>query len=349
MYHHILIISMNEEISDYKKRILEILRAKLNLSDSANITGGQNLTDAGLPVMADMVIEDENRTFFVDIKSRVTIDTIARLTLLKEVLQMQKEKKLASNPFFVIAGKVIPPREEEIAKKVDITLVQLPYTLRFSTSDYGTSKKKIKITSDKSWKVVTRLLKEKTTSIRQLALMENVSYGWAHATIQSLINQGIVTKEENYVSITDVNKLLNGVAWERPFENLRVDEITIDYDFVIRAAKDISHTLKNQNIKFAFTSYTAAGLYIGYAIGHDAIYLYLEKNEVDIFKKTFRTEENMGIKARIYVPDRDVFIDKKEIESIIVTSPAQTLLDLAGLGYSGLDIAKAMVDNYARI
>ena len=93
MYHLILIITMNEEIPDYKKEILEILRAKLNLSNSANITREQNIVDAGLPIMADLVIEDENRMFFIEIKSRVTIDTIARLTLLKEVLQKQKEKK----------------------------------------------------------------------------------------------------------------------------------------------------------------------------------------------------------------------------------------------------------------
>ena len=206
-----------------------------------------------------------------------------------------------------------------------------------------------KITSDKSWRVISRLLKEKTTSIRQLALMEKVSYGWAHATIQSLINQGIVIKKENYVSISDINKLLNGVAWERPFENLRVGEINLDYDSATRAATDISFILKNQNMKFAFTSYTAGGLYTGYAVRYDTIYLYLEKNEIDLFKETFKTEAKTGIKARIYAPDRDVFSDKMEIESIIVTSPAQTLLDLAGLGYSGLDITKAMVENYARI
>ena len=82
---------------------------------------------------------------------------------------------------------------------------------------------------------------------------------------------------------------------------------------------------------------------------NDAIYLYLDKKEFGFFKEVFETRKNTGIKARIYTPDRDVFSDKREIESIIVTSPAQTLLDLAGLGYSGLDIAKAMMDNYARI
>ncbi len=149
--------------------------------------------------------------------------------------------------------------------------------------------------------------------------------------------------------ISDTNKLLNGVAWERPFENLRAEEINIEYDSAIHAANDISRALKRQESKFAFASYTAAGLYTGYAVRHDAIYLYLDKTEFGLFKDLFETRKTIGIKAGIYTPDRDVFSDKKEIESITVTSPAQTLLDLAGLGYSGLDITKAMVDNYARI
>jgi len=330
------------------EEILELLRAKLNLSDSATITQEQAFTNAGLPIKTDLIIEDGSKIFLVEIKSRVTIDAIARLNLLKAVLKKQREKQYATNLFPVIAGKVIPLREEALAKEVDITLVQLPHSIKLSTSEYG-PQKRIKITSDKSWKVITRLLKEKMTSIRQLALLEDVSYGWAHATIQSLINQGIVTKKGNYVGISDVNKLLNGVAWERPFENLRATEITVEYDSAIPAAKEISLALKIQESKFAFTSYTAGGLYTGYAVRHDAIYLYLEKGGIDFIKEAFGTGETKGIAVRIYTPDRDVFSDTKKIESITVTSPAQTLLDLAGLGYSGLDIAKAIVDSYARI
>jgi hypothetical protein len=49
---------------------------------------------------------------------------------------------------------------------------------------------------------------------------------------------------------------------------------------------------------------------------------------------------------KMYAPDRGVFDDTVEKEGIKVVSPAQTLLDLAGLGYSGMDITKAMVDKY---
>ena len=49
---------------------------------------------------------------------------------------------------------------------------------------------------------------------------------------------------------------------------------------------------------------------------------------------------------KIYAPDREVFDNVVEKERIKIVSPAQTLLDLAGMGYSGMDITKAMVEKY---
>ena len=185
------------------------------------------------------------------------------------------------------------------------------------------------------------------TSIRQLSLLEHVSYGWAHTIIQTLKNQDIVTMKDNYVTISNIDAILNGAAWERPFENLIEHEITINFDNAHTAATELSHMLKEHKIRFAFTAYTAGGLYTGYAIRHDSVYLYLEKDEIDFFIQTFGEEEGGGIRARIYVPDRKLFNDSREIENIRVVSPAQTLLDLAGLGYSARDITKAMVEKYA--
>lgn len=335
------------DFSENNQRLTEMIRAKLNLSDSAVVIKEPIFKDAWSPVEVDLVIEDGKSRFFVEIKSKVRVDTIAQLVLLKELLK--KQNKDVSNIFLVIASKVIPPKVEEIAKEVDIKLVAIPHNDGVSIQKYDYFPSKIKVTSEKSWKVVTRLLKEKMTSIRQLSIMENVSYGWAYANIQSLISQGIVTKKGNFVRISDTNKLLNGVAWERPFENLCIKEINIEYDDAFKAALELSHILNNKGIKFAFTSYTAGGLYTGYAFRHDSIYLYIEEHEIDFFIKAFEDKKKKGIKARIYTPDRELFDNTREIEGIKIVSPAQTLLDLAGLGYSGRDITKAMVDKYASI
>ncbi|MFA4955538.1 MAG: hypothetical protein WC556_01020 [Candidatus Methanoperedens sp.] len=334
-------------ISEKNPELFEILRARLNLSDGAVVKEEPILKDTSTHIKVDMVIEDGNNRYFVEVKSRASIDTIAHLVLIKELLR--NENQDISSIFLVIAGKVFTPEVEKIANQTNIILITIPRNIEQTAQKYDHSPGKVKITSEKSWKVITRLLVEKMTSIRQLSILEKVSYGWAHATIKSLLSQGVVTRKENYVSISDTNKLLNGVAWERPFENLFADEINIEYQDAFKAASELSHILKNNGIKFAFTSYTAAGLYTGYAIRHDTVYLYLEKNEIEFFKNTFRETEKQGIKARIYAPDRDIFTDARDKEGILIVSPSQTLLDLAGLGYSGRDITKAMVDKYASL
>jgi hypothetical protein len=334
-------------ISENNQDLFEILRAKLNLSDGAVIKEEPVLKDSLSHVRVDMVIEDGNNRFFVEVKSKASIDTIARLVLLKELLRNQNRD--ISSIFFVLASKVFSPDVEMLANQTNVKLVKIPHNIEHPVKKYDYLPGKIKVTSEKSWKVITRLMKEKITSIRQLSIMESVSYGWTHATVQSLLSQGVATKKGNYVSISDTNKLLNGVAWERPFENLLAGEITIGYHDAFKAAQELSHILKNKGIKFAFTSYTAGGLYTGYAIRHDTVYLYVEKNGIDFFINTFKEAEKQGIKARIYTPDREVFNDTREKESIQVVSPSQTLLDLAGLGYSGRDITKAMVEKYASI
>lgn len=63
----------------------------------------------------------------------------------------------------------------------------------------------------------------------------------------------------------------------------------------------------------------------------------------------FENPKKEGIKARIYTPDRELFHNTRDIERVQLVSPAQTLLDLAGLGYSGRDITKAMVEKYASL
>ena len=71
-----------------------------------------------------------------------------------------------------------------------------------------------------------------------------------------------------------------------------------------------------------------------------------KRNQSAAFKEHFESKTENTIRAIIYSPDRDVFADVQEKESITIASPAQTLLDLAGLGYSAMDLTTAMVEKY---
>lgn len=333
-------------LSEEDQVLFEWIRTKLDIGNGAAVIEAPDIKEAVSPLTVELVIKDGDNTYFTQIKSRVSIDTIARLTLLKELLKKQEPDY--SYYSFVIAGKIIPRFVEHIAGVVGIKLVNIPRNIHLPVkNEKNRAQPKAKITSKKSWRVITRLLKEKMTSIRQLSLLENVSYGWAHTIIQTLKNQDIVTMKNNYVIISNIDALLNGAAWERPFENLFTKEVTINFDNAHTAARELSYMLKQQEVMFAFTAYTAGGLYTGYAVRHDSVYLYLERDEIDFFIKTFGETEGRGIRARIYISDRELFNDCRELEDIRVVSPAQTLLDLAGLGYSARDITNAVVEKYA--
>lgn len=329
------------------EEIYDFISTKLDLSENYRIETKPIFEKTWTPLKVDLVIKDNIKLFLVEIKSKPRVETISKLVTIKEIFI--KQKRDIKNYYFVIVGKVFPPHIIEMAKLLNIKLIEIPKKMKINIPKYDIFKHRIKVSSEKSWKIITRLLKEKSASIRQLSIKEDISYGWAYDTIQNLIQQGIVEKKDTYVKIVDIDKLLNGIAWERPFETLKKEEINLEYNKTHKAAKDISKMLNQKNIKFAFTSFTAGGLYTGYAIRMDSIYIYLNRDERDFFKKIFKTPKKDGIKAQIYLPDRDVFSETKKIEQIVVVSPSQALLDLAGLGYGGRDLAIAMVDKYANL
>lgn len=321
--------------------IKEFLALKLGLSDDATFDKEVILQNTELPIRVDHVIEDRGNHYFVEIKSRASVNSIAQLVLLKEWLKEGGPREMR----FIVAGKQITENIKEVGKKMGIEVLELPYEMEIYGGK-GLPTRKGKMTSEKSWRVISRLLKEKGISIRKLSIEENVSYAWSHATVQNLLSRGIASKKGNYVMIKDIPQLLNGIAWERPFEELFYDEIYVDYENVYQAGKALTEYLKKHNVPFSFTAYTAAGQYSGYGRRYDTLYMYIEKAKADKFKKEFGA--SAGIKLRLYIPDRDVFTNSAEIDGIQVVSLEQVILDMSGLGYSGRDITKALVDEYGR-
>lgn len=340
---------IKEESIEFEKN-LDYIRNQLGISSdsiSTNVSTLYEYYSLDLPLRPDAILEENDSIYIIEIKSKATIDMIARMNLLRNLLLQNENKRRIIR--LVIAAKSFSEREKRIMEILDIIMVKLPWSFKPSIDKQFNSKTS-RITSDKSWKIVSRLLKEKKTSIRQLSILEKISYGWTHKTIQSLILQNIVKQDHNQVSISNVDKLLNGVAWERPLINLKSHEIQIHFNDSMYAAREITEAFAIQaNIPLGFTSYTAATLYTGYGVRNDAVYLYLKDEHMDYFRELFESPSASGIKAIIYRPDRDVFQDTLEKEGIRIVSAAQTLLDLAGMGYSAMDITKEMVLMYDKI
>jgi hypothetical protein len=326
--------------------ILDHIKRELDIGDNASVSWDVQISE-DLPYRADLVIEDYSKKYIIEIKSRLTIDTIGRQLVLKNLLRNAESRNRYAE--FVVAGKLISPEIEKIAHSCDIRVISLPYRADMPENEKSDVRRIEKISSAKSWKIVIALLTEKESSIRHLSLKANVSYGWTHATVRSLIAKGIVVEVNNYVKLQDIPKLLNGIAWERPFEKLYYNEAVLPDNDASSAARTITKMCDDQNIDCAFTSFTAGGMYTKYGFRHDTVYVYISKDSIDPFLKSLNISDSTGIKIRVYKPDRDVFSDTQLTEGIRMVSPAQALLDLAGLGYGGRDLTLKLVENYARL
>ena len=326
--------------------ILDYIKHELGINDSATIAR-EVMVSNEFPFTADLIIEDFSKKYIIEITSRLTIEKIGRQLVLKNILQDTELQNRATE--FIIASKIVSPETEKMAHACDIRIIALPYRSRINESEKSDVRRIEKISSAKSWKIVIALLQEKECSIRHLSLKTNVSYGWTHATVQSLIAKGIVIEVNNYVKLQDIPKLLNGIAWERPFEKLFYHEVLLPDSDAPSVARTITTMCQKQNIDCAFTGFTAGGMYTKYGFRHDTVYVYISKDHLDPFLKSFDAADTNGIKIRVYKPDRDVFSDTRTIEEIRVVSPSQALLDLAGLGYGGRDLTLKLVENYGTL
>lgn len=333
-------------INGEKNSILDFIKRELDISDNATVSWEVPISE-GLPFTADLIIEDYSKKYIIEIKSRLTIDTIGRQLVLKNLLRNTESRNRYAE--FVVASKLISPEIEKIAHSCDVRIITLPYRADIPKNEKSDVRRIEKISSAKSWKIVIALLTENECSIRHIAMKANVSYGWTHATVKSLVAKGIVVKVSNYIKLQDIPKLLNGIAWERPFEKLYYNEVVLPENDALSAARTITRMCDRQDIDCGFTGFTAGGIYTKYGFRHDTVYVYIHKDSLDPFLKSVGTPDTQGIKVRVYKPDRDVFSDTRITEDIRLVSPAQALLDLAGLGYSGRDLTLKLVENYARL
>lgn len=336
------------KISPHDSELIELLRMKLGFSENALIKQESPLRD-DYPIRFDLVIEDNFKTYIVELKQFVRLEGLSQLGLQK-LLLISKDIN-TYNIEFVIAGKRITKDAEEAAEKIGIRFIKLPANVNLKEGHGKPDIEPVKLTSPKAWQVISCLLKVKEASIRQLAIGSGVSYGWAHATVRALASKGIVSDAEGYKKITDINKLLNGIAWERPFERLFSQEIKIAADNPIALAQDICSIGDERQIPCAFSSFTAGEIYTGYSARHDTAYICLQKEKIDELIGMLDVQAKEGIALRIYIPDRDVFKDRRTftVKGVWLVSPAQALLDCAGLGYAGRDLTLKLVDIYEQL
>jgi hypothetical protein len=323
-----------EKESNKHDEVSALLISLLGLSKNTRV---EPLEEMG--VRPDIVFRDGKKWYVVEVANTASIERLSQLVLYQRLMDKRK------NIHFILAAKVIPTSVLKIADKVGVRIVNLPRGIPIARE---IEVHKAKLTTEKAWRVSSRLLGDKACSIRQIALKEGLSYGWAHAIVKRLLSRGIAVQKGNLVEIADVNALLDAVAWERPLADLRLGTVRSSIKGSYEAAETLTRTAKEWSMPLSFTAYTAASLYVGYGARHDSVYCYVSNRDAFLELKR-EMGEGKGIEIIYHSADRDVFSQVRDKEGILVVSPEQTLLDLAGLGYSARDFALEMVRRYASI
>lgn len=325
-------------------KLITFIKQKLDVDEGSEVKLDAQWKDFGF----DVIIEDRERseTFFIEVKAKASIEVIALLNLYRAHI----DPELGSRGRYILVTKSISMKLMEMANTVGIEVLIMPREVVLTETPSKSSTGAVKITSEKAWRVVSGLIRLRSSSVRNLSISEKVSYGWAHSTIDHLIAHGIARRNGSQVFVDDMDKLLNGVAWERPTHSLVENELIIPFQDISSAAKELTDALETQGIKFAFCSYFAGMQYTGLGIQFDSVQMYVDADEIVNVKELIgASSDGNGIRLQLMRPDRSLFSETRVVGGFKVTSPSQTLLDLAGLGYKGKDLTKGLVAIYDQL
>ncbi len=293
-------------------------------------------------IRPDFTARDGRTLYVIEVKARrATQSDVAQLALYRDLYEA-RYPNLKIRP--ILVSREVPASVGGLLRRIGADTLEPPPQLmsrEIEPSQGPGSREASRLTGPKAWRVVCRLLELRTTSIRQLALKSKVSYAWAHATVQRLVREGIAAQQGSMVRFLEVEKLLNGVAWERPFESLRVGVFASEYDNAFEGARQLTGILKRAGAHFAFTARTSATLRTGYSRQFKSIDLYLAEDDLGL------VGSGAGkVTANVFKPDRPLE-GLESIQGILMASWDLTLLDIAGLGFSSRDLALEMVKPYA--
>lgn len=337
---------MTSDPSDYEEAVLSLVHSRFATLPPLKIVAQPvGMEELGMSLYTDLVAKAGNVLFFIEVGNRLSIDDVARAFMYSQLIE--REQLYPGRVEYVLLAKSVPKGVRDLAPRVGVTVLRLPVDLQLPRSRSSASPQVSKLSTDKSWMVVSCLLRAGPASVREVSIEAGVSYGWTHATVTRLLQMGVASRTPDGVAVTDVERLLNGLAWERPLKSLWVGkDWRVSGPDVMEAGRTLSELLATNGMDHAFTGITSGGLYTGYAHRFDRLYIYMDHEEPGIALGPLE-DPGGSISVTVLRPDRDVFGSTGTMGGMRVASEAQTLLDLAGMGASAWDMTLEVARHYA--
>ncbi|MCK5774192.1 MAG: hypothetical protein KAH57_10430 [Thermoplasmata archaeon] len=315
--------------------IKKLLLYKLDIGKGARFQFNRKLSNE-YPVPSNLIIESTEKTVFVEIVHTTSWKNLSNLLLLENLNNTPSR--------LVIISRIFPDHIRRSAKILKIELIPLPEDVLVIKNDKRPSGK---ITSEKAWRIILALMRLGPCSIRRISVSENISYGWTYGVIGNLISRNIVDRINNKVEITNTKDLFNAVAWERPFKELEKLQIRTSFE----SSHDLSRTLTSwahdRGDLLVMCGYSAASIQYGYGVRNDLIQCYVpDDGTLKALEREFSVDDTDGVTIIVFKPDRNVSDSAVIVDEVLVTNRYQTLLDVAGMGFSGYDLLDSMVREY---
>ncbi len=323
-----------------EEKLLYFLSKKLVIDPSASVAFNVQFYPSNANLLFDAVVKNGNETIYVEIKRRISLESIFRFNSYKDLVDQQEVARAKFVFLAVFVGNDI----RDIAKKLKIIIIELPASslseVTYENPRYSPSK----ITSKRSFDVIYQMLSSGPSTIMAISQASGVSYGWTHGIVTRLIEIGIVERKFGLYKVADVNKLLDSIAYERPIGSITSREYWTDSDDILKFARDVSSMAKIKGERVAFMGPTASILYDPYYVKSDTLYVYMEPRQIVSLADELHLRRSGNLKVLVYLPDRDVFSDSKKLDGVTLTSQKQLLLDLASFGVLYRELFKRRVE-----
>jgi hypothetical protein len=330
---------VEQEEGEFHSALLEVIADTYKITPSRSAFPDVD-EDGEFIDFIDCIYYDANTVYYAGARERLNMDDIARALLAKRLMELERREGI--EVVFVMLAKRVPRRVMDIAATVGIDVIQLDVDFPLPTRKTKSRNRISKLSHPRSWQIVTRLLWSGPSSIRRLSRIEGVSYSWTHATVTRLIEMGVAERQRTGVRIVDIDRLMDGISWERPLNQLLVEEIPVASKDYMEAARELEALFNDWKVEHAFTAFTAAGVYTGHSQRFDRVYTYMEQDGLDELKRMIADKDGETT-VMVYRSDRDHIGATVERDGLTLASPSLTLLDLIGLGYKARTLSREMV------
>lgn len=193
-------------------------------------------------------------------------------------------------------------------------------------------------------RVIRVLLNRKSMKLRQLAKEANVPLGVTVKNTNALEKSGYIEKKVN-TSVINPNKLLKAWAYTTSVRELRKVEFSGAErpQFIM---KKIANLLSKNNIKYAFTLFSATEILSPYVTPAETHLYTLEKDQERI-KNLFEKESILPAqKGNVicFLVDQSYFYNIQNIHNFNIVSVSQLYIDLSSYGGRGEDAAQHLLE-----